>query len=488
MIFEELRKRALGGRRLPTAISFARARGAPTASSEVFAAAPGCVTALALEPLEERVLVAVDTRACVRVFDCDAPRARALRATVSDADRAHARAITSITWYSRDGGIFVTGGADGRVVAWDARAGGGPRPALRVDVLEGGVVSSSRAGALRTVVSGDRRGAGFSGGGAAWGVGSATAEVTGRVHCVSMSPCAGTHALVACGTKSPAVRLVDLATGAATHSLPGARDAVLAVAWAPHAEFVLAAGSRDGSIRLFDIRRAGSSATLAQLDRHTSAAEFGSLASGRSSRSAPALTSTAAASLGVTFRERSSAITGAAAAQAATAAQCTAHGEGGVNGLVWVPRRARAADATLLSSGADGVLRAWGVAAVPEREGCDDPSDLILGRASGAAAWNTFRDFPGIRNRARRCTQFAVASSGVAGDALVIFHGGGGDVAAGAADVGAVGAWDAATGTPLGTLRAHAANVNAIVWRRTLGGELYTAGDDGVICRWVKRP
>jgi DNA excision repair protein ERCC-8 len=68
-----------------------------------------------------------------------------------------------------------------------------------------------------------------------------------------------THLLVACASQHPAVRLVDLRVGSSTHSLAGHSGGVLAVAWHPKEEHILASGATNGCCRLWDIRRSASS-------------------------------------------------------------------------------------------------------------------------------------------------------------------------------------------------------------------------------------
>ena len=150
---------------LPASIARARVAALPESGSScarTFASVPGCVTSLAFEPLEARLLLVADTRACVRLYDVDAARgvglARPLASGAPDDARAHARAVTSVAWYTRDGGLFVSGGADGRLVVWDAGSRGGAcgggasagsgtlRAALRVDLLSAGARGAGGSG------------------------------------------------------------------------------------------------------------------------------------------------------------------------------------------------------------------------------------------------------------------------------------------------------------------------------------------------------
>ena len=80
----------------------------------------------------------------------------------------------------------------------------------------------------------------------------------------ALSPIASASPLVAVGTAQAHVRLLDLRSGLATHSLPGHSGAIFSLAWSPKQEHVLASGSADGRVLFFDVRRANS--TFASLD------------------------------------------------------------------------------------------------------------------------------------------------------------------------------------------------------------------------------
>jgi DNA excision repair protein ERCC-8 len=100
-----------------------------------------------------------------------------------------------------------------------------------------------------------------------------TASVSGsfdmgsKVYTHAISPIAS-HLLVACGTQHPGVRLVDLRSSSNVQSLAGHAGAILATAWSPRHEHVLASGSVDGTVRIWDIRRAGGA--IGMLDQEDS--------------------------------------------------------------------------------------------------------------------------------------------------------------------------------------------------------------------------
>ncbi|MCJ1400697.1 hypothetical protein MMC11_003905 [Xylographa trunciseda] len=110
---------------------------------------------------------------------------------------------------------------------------------------------------------------------------SASFDLNSVVYSHASSPVAG-HLLVACATQHPAVRLVDLRSGASAHSLAGHSGAVLSVAWSPHEANVLATAGSDGTVRLWDIRR--SAGCLGLLDLEDSVGTTGDNTLGRSLR------------------------------------------------------------------------------------------------------------------------------------------------------------------------------------------------------------
>jgi DNA excision repair protein ERCC-8 len=99
---------------------------------------------------------------------------------------------------------------------------------------------------------------------------SGSFQLGSRVYTHAISPIAS-HLLVACGTQHPAVRLVDLRSSAAVQSLispgqiGGSAGATLTVAWSPAHDHVLAAGSVDGAVRIWDVRK--SNGLVALLDQ-----------------------------------------------------------------------------------------------------------------------------------------------------------------------------------------------------------------------------
>ena len=111
---------------------------------------------------------------------------------------------------------------------------------------------------------------------------SASFDLNSVVYSHALSPIAD-HLLVACATQHPAVRLVDLRSGASAHSLAGHHGAVLSVAWSPHDEYILASGGSEGTVKLWDIRR--SAGSLGVLDMDDSVGIGGEDGRGKNARS-----------------------------------------------------------------------------------------------------------------------------------------------------------------------------------------------------------
>ncbi|KXJ91131.1 WD40-repeat-containing domain protein [Microdochium bolleyi] len=195
---------------------------------------------------------------------------------------AHQSGVNSLALERFDGRILVSGGSDASVKLWDLEQYQGP------DV--------SRLNTLKPVGVVPRCSSPSGGNGHRFGIthlsffpfdsaaflstsfdqtlklwSTEAARVSGSFHLGSKvythaaSPIAS-HLLVACGTQHPAVRLVDLRSGANVQSLSGHGGAVLSASWSPRHEHVLASGSVDGTVRIWDIRRAGGAIGMLDLE------------------------------------------------------------------------------------------------------------------------------------------------------------------------------------------------------------------------------
>lgn len=123
---------------------------------------------------------------------------------------AHKNSVSCVCWYPVDGGLFVSGSRDKKVNIWDANE-------LRV--------------------AGDF-------------------DINAPVFVTAMSPIAKSHCLVGVGSDQKDVLLCDIVSGAGTHVLSGHQNAVWSLSWSLGCEYELATGSKDGQIRIWDIRQA----------------------------------------------------------------------------------------------------------------------------------------------------------------------------------------------------------------------------------------
>ncbi|KAI0431683.1 WD40-repeat-containing domain protein [Xylaria sp. FL1042] len=185
------------------------------------------VNALALERFDGRILVSGGSEASIKLWDLEQcgnpsePHTFKPVGTIRPSPQTHKFGITHLSFYPFDSAAFISTSYDQTLKLW----------------------STEKA----------RLSASFS-------LGS-------KIYTHAISPIAS-HLLVACGTQHPSVRLVDLRSGSSIQSLTGHGGAILATAWSPRQEHVLATGGVDGTVRIWDIRRA--SALIGMLDREDS--------------------------------------------------------------------------------------------------------------------------------------------------------------------------------------------------------------------------
>ncbi|ORY68666.1 WD40-repeat-containing domain protein [Pseudomassariella vexata] len=185
------------------------------------------VNALAIERFDGRLLISGGSDASVKLWDleqCGNPSTSHIFKAISQVPRSekgHKFGITTLSFYPFDSAAFLSTSYDQTLKLWST------------DTLS---------------VSGS------------FPLGS-------KVYTHTVSPIAS-HLLVACGTQHPAVRLVDLRSGSNIQSLAGHTAAILAAAWSPRHEHIVATGSVDGTVRIWDVRRAGGA--IGMLDQEDS--------------------------------------------------------------------------------------------------------------------------------------------------------------------------------------------------------------------------
>ena len=72
--------------------------------------------------------------------------------------------------------------------------------------------------------------------------------------------------MIAVGTNEYEVAMIDPSTGGFLQRLTGHKGAVTSVDWSSSCEYVLASGSLDGAVKLWDTRRGGARSLLASFD------------------------------------------------------------------------------------------------------------------------------------------------------------------------------------------------------------------------------
>ena len=509
---------------LSSATSWARAVSLLDAQGEVVLASEGMVKCLALDNVDERLLLTVDSNARVSLFDCAAPRPAQPPQSVAGQDQwtpiahyssdeserrrgssassipCHTKIASAVAWFTGDTGLFITGGFDGRVIAWDT---------LRFEPAF------------------------------AWAVGHAGSSAA-NIYAVATSRIAASHALVAVACGDSRVRLVDLATCSATHMLGGSADAggppIVSVAWAPTHEYVLASGGADGTVQLWDVRRSGAAALLAVADPLAAPPPPPSTAGGASDSSAGAMRQgfgvsaaanpVTAAPGGVAGLSHGGAVNAVHFAWAGS----TSGGAGAPVGPVAPPHmaglgaaQALGAAACLLSYGSDSLLRAWSVQTgsaaplfaaaelrIPRRASSSvggqssssssssspasaPPADVLTHEPLAVRVLPLPRAYAGLSCRRTLAVHLATAPYGrfahavftpcatsSAGIGGVV---GGRSAALAGRGPGVIAVHALESGERLGELHGHTGPVNG-VWFRSAAQELFSCGDDGLVLRW----
>lgn len=232
--------RSIGRKRGRTVYNRIRQRGDLTLFHDYQICAPHskAISSLHMDKTEARFLLAGSKDATVSIYDLTKwgrqldhnnrtnlykPVAQSLRSPVNS--HGHATSIVRAEWYPFDTGAFVSASTDGTLLVWDTQA--------MQSVVHWHPFPDSALSCLATSTSEGR-----------------------------------SESLVAIGSQNEAMlKLLDLRSGAAMHSLVGHTRGITSVAWSPVSDVVLASGSLDGTIRLWDIRQAGSRACLMTLDR-----------------------------------------------------------------------------------------------------------------------------------------------------------------------------------------------------------------------------
>ncbi|KAK8256105.1 WD40-repeat-containing domain protein [Phyllosticta capitalensis] len=198
-------------------------------------------------------------------------------ARASDTDNdilAHSAGVNSIAIDGHEGKYLVSGGADSSVSLWNLedRCEFDITVHMPYDTLHktskahrlgithvswhssepGAVLTSSYDHTLKLYHSDPLRAV-------------TTVDLDQVVYSHSMSPI-DRQRLVAVASHQQMVRLADLRTGFAIHGLPGHTGFVLSTAWSPKQEQILASSGTDGTVRIWDIRRASGCLGVLDMD------------------------------------------------------------------------------------------------------------------------------------------------------------------------------------------------------------------------------
>ncbi|BFZ62829.1 hypothetical protein YB2330_003939 [Saitoella coloradoensis] len=178
----------------------------------------GAVNALDVEGVENRYLLSAGADAIINLWDLEiggeGGDGGVVVDTLSTTSLPTTATPSSVRWWTGDTGMFSTTHHDHSLLIWDTNT-----------------FSTAACFPLGP-------------------------EAPIRTHAPSAHP--GVNPVIAVALASPGVRLVDLRTSSAAHTLtsPYSRSGTLDVAWSPRSPHHIASTHDDGTLRLWDIRRA----------------------------------------------------------------------------------------------------------------------------------------------------------------------------------------------------------------------------------------
>ena len=167
----------------------------------------------------------------------------------------HSHSITQVQWYPVDTGVFLSSDTMGNILLWDTNTFT-PVSCVKKTLMD----SSMNVANPCAIASMD------------------LPKLTNSTHLLlaigSIQSGRSRHCEHGSASSSRlhiddrVVYLCDIKSGSMTHQLSGhGMGGISCVQWSPVHDYILASGSRDGTIKLWDIRKSGSTACIVTLDR-----------------------------------------------------------------------------------------------------------------------------------------------------------------------------------------------------------------------------
>jgi len=145
-----------------------------------------------------------------------------------DIPSGHSSPVSQVQWYPVDSGAFLSSSKDGSLLVWD---------------------TESMCPVAHCMPFSD------------------TNNTVKGIHSFHLSPVRVNTAVVS-SLHDASLKLVDIRSGACSHTLVGHKGGgISSTQWAPHSDVILASGGIDGTVRLWDIRKAGSRSCIAILNQ-----------------------------------------------------------------------------------------------------------------------------------------------------------------------------------------------------------------------------